>query len=131
MTAVGATLRGRAAAESLMVDECAVSRPGEPFTDPESGVVSPSSVPVYSGACKVQAAGAQSANPVAGGHLFSTLDSRVDFPVEAGPFQVDDVVTITASLLDPLQVGRVFRVTEVLRKSFATAQRCRVEEVTA
>lgn len=114
-----------------MVDSCAVSRPGDPFTDPETGVVAPSSVPVYSGACKVQAAGAQGGNPVAGGHLFSTLDSRVDFPVEAGPFQVDDVVTVTASLLDPFSSGRVFRVTEVLRKSFATAQRCKVEEVTA
>jgi len=56
-------------------------------------------------------------------------DSRVDFPVSAGPLAVDDVVTITASVLDPQLVGTVFRVVELFHKSMATAQRTRVETV--
>jgi hypothetical protein len=42
---------------------------------------------------------------------------------------VDDTVTITAAVLDAQLVGRVFRVVELFHKSFATAQRVRVEEV--
>ena len=113
-----------------MVDECEVTRPGEPVTDPVTGDVTPSSTPVYAGPCKVQQTIAQSSNPVAGGHSFTVQDSRVDFPVAAGPLAIDDVVTITASVLDPQLVGAVFRVAELFQKSMATAQRTRVAEVT-
>jgi hypothetical protein len=58
-------------------------------------------------------------------------NTRLDLPVDAGPLLVGDSVTITASVLDEQLVGRVFRVVELFHKSFATAQRVRVEEVTA
>lgn len=131
MGAVDATLRGREAAEALMVDACDVMRPGEPVTDPETGEVTPSSTFVYSGPCKVQQTISQASNPTAGSHQFTVLDSRVDFPVSAGPLRVDDVVTMTASVLDPQLVGSVFRVVELFHKSMATAQRTRVEQVVA
>ena len=130
MSAVSATLRGRAAAEALMLDSCKVERPGDPVTDPESGNVTPSMSPVYEGKCKVQQTMSQGANPSAGSHAFTIQDSRVDFPVSAGPLMVDDVVTITASELDPQLVGTVFRVAELFHKTYATAQRTRVDEVT-
>jgi hypothetical protein len=131
VSAVGAALRGRQAAEALMVDACTVTRPGEPVTDPETGNVTPGSTFVYSGPCKVQQTISQASNPTAGGHSFTVQDSRVDFPVSAGPLEVSDTVTITASALDPQLVGRVFRVAELFHKSYATAQRTRVEEVVA
>ena len=130
MNAVAATLRGRLAAEELMLDQCTVTRPGDPATDPETGEVTPSSTPVYDGPCKVQQTISQGSNPSAGSHQFTIQDSRVDFPVSAGPLAVDDVVTMTASALDPQLPGTVFRVAELFHKSFATAQRTRVETVT-
>ncbi len=131
MGAVDATLRGRVAAEALMLDACTVHRPGTPVTDPASGVVAPSLTLIYTGKCKVQKTASQASNPTAGGHSFTVQDSRVDFPVSAGPFLVDDVVTVTASVLDPQLVGRAFRVIETFHKSGATAQRTRVSEVVA
>ena len=120
----------RTQAESLMIDTCTVSRPGDPVTDPATGNVTPGSTLVYTGQCKVQQTISQASNPNAGGHSFTVQDSRVDFPVTAGPLLVDDVVTITASVMDPQLVGREMRVVELFHKSFATAQRTRVEEVT-
>jgi len=131
VSAAAAVLAGRREAEALMVDECTVSRPGDPVTDPETGNVTPGSTFVYSGPCKVQQTISQASNPAAGGHSFTVQDSRVDFPVSAGPLLVDDVVTITASVLDPQLVGREMRVVELFHKSFATAQRTRVEELIA
>ena len=129
MSAVSASLRGREAAESLMVDACTVTRPGPVVTDPVTGNVTPSSTPAYTGACKVQQTISQASNPTAGGHAFTIQDSRVDVPVSAGPLKVNDVVTITASVLDPQLVGTVFRVVELFHKSMATAQRTRVETI--
>lgn len=120
-----------------MIDACTVHRPGDPVTDPETGDVVVNSTLIYGpdspkkGKCKVQQTLSQAANPVAGEHSFTVQDSRVDFPVDAGPFNVDDVVTMTASVLDPQLVGREFRIAELFHKSAATAQRTRVKEVTA
>lgn len=130
MSAEAAVLAGRREAEALMIDACTVTRPGDPITDPETGDVTPSSTPVYTGPCKVQQTISQASNPSAGGHQFTVQDSRVDFPVSAGPLAVDDVVTVTASVLDPQLVGSVFRVVELFHKSMATAQRTRVEQAT-
>ena len=129
MSAEAAVLAGRREAEALMVDACTVTRPGEPVTDPDTGDVTPSMTPVYTGPCKVQQTISQASNPEAGGHAFTVQDSRVDFPVTAGPLMVDDVVTVTASVLDPQLVGSVFRVIELFHKSMATAQRTRVSEM--
>jgi hypothetical protein len=43
----------------------------------------------------------------------------------------DDLVTITASLLDADLVGRTFRVRELGHKSHMTARRVQLEEVTS
>jgi hypothetical protein len=131
MSAESAVLRGRAKAEALMFDSCVVTRPGAPVTDPDTGAVTPSLSRIYEGKCKVQQTIAQSSNPTAGGHLFTVQSTRWDTPVSAGPFAVNDVVTMTGAVLDPQLVGRVYRVVELFHKSGATAQRVRVEEVSA
>lgn len=121
----------REQAESLMLETCTVQRPGAPVTDPNTGSVTPSLTLIYAGKCKVQQSMAQSSNPTAGSHSFTVQSTRWDTPVSAGPFLVDDVVTMTSGTLDPQLIGRVYRVVELFHKSGATAQRVRVEEVTA
>ena len=123
--------RLRAEAELLMFDACTVDRPGPPVTDPDTGAVTPALSRVYEGKCKVQQTIAQSSSPIAGGHSFTVQNTRWDTPVSAGPFAVDDVVTMTGAVLDPQMMGRVYRVVELFHKSGATAQRVRVEEVVA
>ena len=130
MSVVDLVLRGRIAAESLMLDTCTVHRPGDPVTDVD-GNVTPSLVLLYTGPCKIQQTLAQSSNPEAGGHQYTVQDTRWDTPVAAGVFAVDDVVTIVEAVLDPQLTGRVFRVTDPFHKTGATAQRTRVEAVAA
>ena len=129
---VTAALPGmRAAAESLMVDSVRVERPGLPVTDPETGDVTTPSVVVYVGPGKVQSTLPQAAHPVAGEHQFTVQQASVHVPVSAGPVMVGDLVVPVAVVHDAALVGRVFRVKELLHKSFATAQRLSVEEVVA
>ena len=131
MTVVDAVMRGRTAAEALMLDSCTVERSAGTVTNPDTGKVYPALTAIYTGPCKIQQTLAQSSNPVAGEHRYTVQDTRWDTPVSAGPFKVGDVVTITAAVLDSQLVGRVFRVVETFHKSGATAQRTRVEEVVA
>ena len=130
MGAADLVLRGRAAAEALMVDECTAARPtGALVTDPGTGVDSPVSSVVYSGRCKVQSATAQAASPEAGGHAFTVEQLRLDFPASSS-LRTGDVATITASELDPDLVGLAFRLVELARGTFRTADRWNVELVT-
>lgn len=127
-------------AESVMFDVCTVGRPGKAVTDLVGKVTTPLT-PAYPtaveraegnpGRCKVQQTISQASNPVAGGHLFTIQDARLDFPVSAGPFQVGDVVTMTSSLKSPHMVGNIYTVDEIYEKSYLTAQRLRVKQVTA
>ena len=131
MTVVDAVMRGRVAAEALMLDSCTVERSSGTVTNTDTGKVYPALSTIYTGPCKIQQTLAQSSNPVAGEHRFTVQDTRWDTPVSAGPFMVGDVVTITAAVLDSQLVGRVFRIVETFHKSGATAQRTRAEEVVA
>ena len=123
-------MAGREAAESLMLDTCIIDRPGEPVTDPDTGAVTPSYTPVYEGKCKVQQTMAQASSPEAGGAVFNVQTSRVDLPVGAGPFETGDRVRVLAATLSPALVGNVYRVREIFEKSWQTAQRIPVEELT-
>ena len=129
MTATDAALRGRDAAESLMLDSCTVQRPGVDVTDPDGVVVTPL-VEVYDGKCKVQASDTQPASPVAGGHAFTVERLQLHFPALSS-LRTGDVATITASLLDPSLVGLTFRLDGAARGSQRTAARWNVELVTA
>lgn len=131
MSAEGVVLAGRREAEALMVDSCEVHRLGPQVTDYFTGQVTNTRTLVYSGRCKLQQTISQASNPSSGGHAFTVQDVRWDTPVGAGPFLVDDEVTVTAAVLDPQLVGRVYRVSELFHKTGATAQRVRVEEIVA
>jgi len=131
-----ALLELRAQAESLMLDTCTVGNPTGTITNETTGVVTvtytnvygPTIAPYY-GKFKMQSTTGAPANPTVGGATFTVLRSEAHFPV--GAFTPDDgqVVRPTAVVLDPLLVGRVFRVVSLLHKSMATAYRLGVEEV--
>lgn len=131
MGAVHLTKRGRLAAERLMVDQCEVRAPATVGAmDPNTGLrpETPGAV-VYTGKCKVQTFEAHESTPESGDHLYTVQRTQVHLPATV-EVAVDQIITITASVLDPNLVGRRFRVAAYLHKSFATANRVQVEEVT-
>ena len=138
MGAVQLTKRGRAAAERLMVASCEIRKPstfGELAPDtglrpetPGALVYGPGVAPHF-GRCKVQTYEAHESTPDSGGHQYSVQRYSVHIPA-AAEVDVDDMVTITAAALDPNLVGRRYRIAGYLHKTFATANRLQVDEVT-
>lgn len=131
MSALDALLQGRREAEALMIDRARVDRPDGETTDPESGVVLPTLAPVETSvACKVQSVQAQAAVSNAGEDQFTVEQLVWQAPFGSGPYQVGDVITYLECPLDPVMVGSVYRITELARKSYKTAQRFNVEVIT-
>lgn len=129
MDAQAVTLRGRLAAEALMIDTCLVERSVGEVTDPVTGVVSEGWKTVYTGVCKVQGRQAQATSPVAGGHAFTVEQLMIHLPVSAQS-RLDDRVTIVSATMDPDLVVATFRLTELARGTYRTADRWNVELVT-
>lgn len=125
--------RGQRRAEALMADACTVQPITGETTDPTTGVVTPTYGPaVYSGRCKIQNQRLRyPSEPVAGEHQWTVAPTEVHIPVSStGSVGTAQLVTITASV-DAANVGRVFRTRTGDRKTFGTALRLLVEEVTA
>jgi NMD protein affecting ribosome stability and mRNA decay len=129
MTAIDAVLRGRKAAEALMLDQCTITRPGEVVTDPETGDVTNASTEVYAGKCKVQSKDSATATPEAGEHQFTVVSRQVHIPANAADVRDGDVVTLTASALNAFTVGKQYRVAGFTPDTFDTAFRLPVKEV--
>jgi hypothetical protein len=130
----------RLQAESLMLDDCHITRPsGTTSIDPDTGLpVADPPTTIYGGTgvhdsdkCKIQSDSVQAVNPTSGDHSYTVDRLAVHVPVAAAGIQVGDLIEITASALDSGNVGRKFRVASTFRKTFATAQRLPVEEVLA
>lgn len=127
-----ALARGRAAAEALMVDTVTITRTTGSTTDPDTGVVTPTTATVYSGRAKIQ----QSESPTGefknlGEASVLVVRLELHLPVSAAGVLVDDVVAVTASVLDPDLVGKRLVIRSVAHKTFLTARRCDVTEVTS
>jgi hypothetical protein len=114
-----------------MVDQCTITRPGEPVTDPDTGNVTNTPEAVYEGRCKVQSKDSATASPEAGEHTFTVVSRQVHIPANAADVQDGDVVTITASLLNVFTVGKQYRVAGFTPDSFDTAARLPVKEMTS
>lgn len=131
MGAVQLTKRGRRAAERLMVDAVVIRQPstrGEMDNDTGQATVTPGAV-VYQGKCKVQTYEAHESTPDSGDHVYSVQRLSLHLPATV-QVDVDYIATITSSVLDPNLIGKKFRVAAFLHKSFATANRVQVDEVT-
>jgi hypothetical protein len=129
MSAASVLLRGRQRADGLMVDTCTITRTGSSTTDPETGVVTPSTSTIYSGKCKVQQGSASGSATDIGEASVQLQTLQLHIPASATGVHVDDVAVITASSLDPDLVGRRLTVRGIAHKSFLTARRLDVQEV--
>jgi Family of unknown function (DUF6093) len=132
MTAAATVQAGRAAAAALMVDTCQITHPGEQVTDRHTGHVYavPDAV-VYQGRCKVQSYQPFEQNPEAGAHTYTVQRYQVHVPVGSYVPHIGDVVTLTATALDPALAGRVYRVVALLHKTLATAYRLAITDEVA
>lgn len=119
MTVSMAVRSGRRAAEKLMVDNCRITRTGEPTIGPD-GREHISETTVYEGKCKVQTYEPYEQTPNTAGHTAVVQRYSVHAPYGAGPFEVGDKVTVT---------GREFRVAGLHEKTYQTAIRLLVDEV--
>lgn len=130
MSALAAVLRGRRHAEAQMVDTCTVRPISGETTDPDTGVVTPIlGAAVYAGKCKLQSQKPFPSTPDAGEHVWTVEPLYLHLPVVGSEqVRVGHEVLITGSA-DPANVGRVFRVRSGDRKTYATAFRPLVEEV--
>lgn len=131
MSAVSAINRGRVAAERLMVDTVTVQHRTGEVTDGELGTVTPTYATVYSGKAKVQRAAPSAAPTDVGEASLLVGQLEVHLPIAVTGVVADDRITVTASVLDSALVGKTYKVRGVLEKSFATARRLAVIEVTS
>lgn len=129
MSALSAVMQGRGAAERVMLDACVVRRKTGTAFNETTGQYTDTTATVYTGACKLQDRLVQG-EAEAGGRETVTLASVLHLPVTVIAVQVDDVAEMTASQ-DPAAVGRKLRVAQVFYKTYATARRLQVEDVTA
>lgn len=132
MSAATALVRGRAAALALMVDTCVIKRVTAETTDPFSGTITPTLTTVYSGVCRVQHGEAQAREEANVGQAYLLmLILELQLPMTVTDLQVDDQVTVTASVHDPDLVGRVFTVRDLFHKTHAASRRLRIQERTS
>ena len=126
--------RARANAESLMTDQCVVTRPGDTTTDPDTGLPNTGTEQVYKGKCKVQTSGGLASEQTEGsaaqamGAVSLVWSLYVHFPYDTSGLRAGDVVEVTDSA-NPLLSGRRFRlVSPQSEKSHVTACRWNVKE---
>lgn len=133
MSAESATLAGRAAAEALQVDACTITRVAGQTTDLQTAAVTPTTVTVYSGKCRIQGHSGHSpstARPVTVGGAYTFQSPfELQIPMSVVGVQINDVVTVTASVLDPDLPGRKYWVKELAAKTHATSRRFGIELV--
>lgn len=125
--------RGRAVAEGLMVDTCLIRRSTSVVTDDLTGQVTPIYATVYTGRCKVQtpSAGGDGRRVDVGEVAVVVLRPHLHLPVVGSEsVRRGDEVSITAGTNDTALTGRTWLVRDEMTKTYATARRLILEEVT-
>lgn len=120
---------GRAAAEALMADECAIervkgSRPDPNDPDKDIPVVEA----VWSGPCAVKPSARGAVADKTGVVVVETWGYQVSIPHAVTGVQVNDQVAIVRSL-DPSLAGRRVKVVSMDRGTHVTSRRLQCEEV--
>ena len=112
-----------------MVDTCTIVRKGQPTTNPETGKVTyPGQQTIYTGKCRLKLPVAIGRPDIVGGAQEFLQHPILSLPAATSGVLVDDEVTITASLLMPSLVNRVFHVRAQPGQSHMTAARFEVME---
>jgi len=132
MSRTTALARGRAMAEAGMTTTCTITRVTGETTNPVTAVITPTTVTVYSGKCRMQQRSVDPSQEQPGQAFVRLVPFELQLPVTTSTgIRAEDLVTVTASEHDPDLVGRTFRVTGLAHKEEATARRIRCEEVTS
>jgi hypothetical protein len=116
-----------------MADAATLRRPTGGWTTGPDGSEVPATELLFTSPCKVQARQVSSLAQDAGGRTAVTVRLELHLPVSAPLLDVGDEATITATgpTSDPQMVGWQLRVTAPVLKSYATARRYEVSEVTS
>lgn len=118
---------GRRMAESRMLDECVVSRPGPKVWDEDAGGYAQTPVVVFSGPCRVKHPTTSGKDADARSQLIVVTQVEVHIPLTAVGVLPGDTVELTACPTRPDQVGRQFTIDSPFDGSQTTALRYRVE----
>lgn len=137
MSADSVVRAGRLAAESLMVDTCRITKPGEgkgPFNEHTGQYDPPPRITVYEGKCRIQVRSDINANAVeavVGDHEWTYRTATLQLPIEGtGQIRPDFVCEYLTCPLDPDMVGRQFNMqAESKGKTHATHRRYRLREL--
>lgn len=113
-----------------MKDKCLIRRVIGETTDRETGKVVPLYEDMYEGKCKMQSYEGYEQEKSTAEVALTLQRMSCHLPVGAYRINVGDIVEITASRLDPMLMGRKFRITqEAPFKTFATAYRVFVDYI--
>lgn len=131
MTADSVLIKAQAAALALMVDTCTIKRLTSTATNPETGSTTPLYSTIYSGVCRVQQRSilARAFNVAEAEVYMGRLELHI--PVSVVGVQSDDVVTIVTSLHDGDLVNRVFSLRELGHKTYESARRFSIIEISS
>lgn len=131
MSALIAARQGQAAAERNMVDACTVQHLlGE--SEGAGGVITATyGAAFYTGKCQVQIK-SDAGQGTDVGEAYRIVTRRiVKLPMSVTGVVEGDRITITAAALDAALVGKVYTVRDIEAKTFQTARRLTVLEVTS
>lgn len=120
MTAGTAVVAGRRAAQRTLLDTCVVTRPAVGSFDPGTGDYTVTAAQVYTGPCRIKAAGPRETT-AAGGEQQLRRPVLV-LPHGSAALALGDVVTVTGS------AAGSYTVVDRETSSTATADRYEVEE---
>lgn len=135
MTMTGPDLStAKAAVEALMDDTCRITRDLASDDSLPDYVTLRSSkgsgpIPFYDGRCKIKdLTNGKSSTRFEGKKEYAVALYELDIPLDSAPaLHRGDVVTMLTSRRDPGLVGRVFRVTEPVYKTFAIQRKALLE----
>lgn len=131
MTADSVLIRAQAAALALMVDTCSVTRLTSTITDAETGVTTPVYSTIYTGVCRIQQRSilARAFNVAEAQVYMGRLELHI--PVSVTGVLSDDVLTVLTSRHDADLVNRVFSVRELGHKTYESARRFSIIEISS
>lgn len=121
--------RGRTAALAGMVDACTIQHRTGSSTDQDTGVDTPTYSMLYTGQCRFQVSAPSASETDVGEDQVYLQQTILQLPITVVGVGNEDVVTCTASALDPDLPGRKFTVKGILRKTHATSRRIQLQEV--
>jgi hypothetical protein len=116
-----------------MMDACTINAPdADGVLDESTGQYTPApGAQRYAGPCRVKVDATQDHQVDAAERMISQRSYVVSVPMSVVGVEVNDVVRVTASVLDPALATTRMRVVDVAKGSHLTARRLVCEEVTS